>query len=163
VVRIYRKGQLLSQVIVDADTVHTIVGLRAGSSHSFTVAAINGIGVGEFSSPTNIVIPLKATGQFSEPQLSNLSSDVRPTSPRLVSASRSGSLAIIRWSPPTNAKVSTFELQINRGGVLFAKIVTTYTGGVKLYGLKSGLYSVRVIAINAAGASPKSLAKRIRI
>ncbi|MEY3266878.1 MAG: hypothetical protein RJA15_1324, partial [Actinomycetota bacterium] len=80
-----------------------------------------------------------------------------------VSASRSGSLAIIRWSPPTHAKVSTFELQINRGGVLFAKIVTTYTGGVKLYGLKSGLYSVRVIAINAAGASPKSLAKRIRI
>jgi subtilisin family serine protease len=163
VVRIYRKGQLLGQVIVDADTVHTIVGLRAGSSHSFTVAAMNGVGVGEFSSPSNIVIPLKATGQFSEPQLSNLSSDVRPNSPRLVSASRSGTLANIRWSPPINAKADTFELLINQGGVLFAKILTTSTGGVKLYGLKPGLYSVRVVAINAAGASPKSVAKRLRI
>ncbi len=163
VVRIYRKGQLIGQVIVDADTVHTIVGLRAGSSHSFTVAAMNGIGVGEFSSPTNIVIPLKATGEFFRPQSSNLSSEIRPNAPRLVSALRSGRLAIIQWSPPTNAKVNTFELQINHNGLLFAKIVATSTGGITLFGLKPGLYSVRVIAINAAGSSPKSTARRIRI
>lgn len=163
VVRIYRKGLIIGQVIVDADTVHTIAALRAGSSHSFAVAAMNGIGVGEFSSLSNIVIPLKETGKFSEPQSSTLSYDIRPNAPRIVSTSRSRGLAIIRWSPPTNAKVNAFELQINHSGVLFAKIVTTSTGGVTLFGLKQGLYSVRVIAINSAGASPKSIAKRIRI
>ena len=163
VVRIYRKGQLLSQVIVDADTVHTIVGLRAGSSHTFTVAAMNGIGVGNFSSLSNIAIPLKETGKFLEPQSSTLTPDIRPNAPRIVFTSRFGGLAIIRWSPPTNAKADTYELLINHGGVLFARIATTSTGGSKIYGLKTGLYSVRVVAINAAGASPKSLAKRIRI
>jgi hypothetical protein len=163
VVRVYRKGQLQGQVVVDADTFHTIVGLRPGSSHYFTVAAMNGIGVGEFSAPSNIVIPLKATAQFSAPQFSNLASDVRPDAPRGITTRRLGSSIAIQWTPPTNALVAFYEVQITRGGILVAKVVTTSSGGVKIFGLKRGLYSVRVIGVNSTGNSPKSTSKRIRI
>lgn len=163
VVRVYRKGQLQGQVVVDADTFHTIFELRPGSSHSFTVAAMNGIGVGEFSAPSNIVIPVKATGRFSAPQFSNLSSDKSPEAPRRIVTGRSGSSALVQWTPPTNAVVAFYEVQITRGGILLAKVVTTSTGGVKIFGLKRGTYSVRVLAVNSTGSSPKSTAKRIRI
>lgn len=163
IVRVYRKGLLLNQVIVDADTAHTIVALRAGSTHYFTVAALNGLGAGNFSFASNKVIPLKAIGGYSSPENSNVTSNSTPSAPTKVATFRSGTLGVVLWSPPTNAIVDSFEVQINQGGKLTARVRTTSSGGIKIYGLKSGLYSVRVVAINSTGTSPKSVARRIRI
>jgi predicted phage tail protein len=124
---------------------------------------MNGLGAGNFSFASNTAIPLKAIGGFSSPENSNVTSHATPSAPTKVTTYRSGSLAVVLWSSPTNALVDSFEVHINYQGRLFARVRTTSTGGVKIYGLKSGLYSLRVVAINSTGTSPKSVAKRIRI
>lgn len=150
-------------MVVDADTVHTIVALRAGSSHYFTVAAVNGLGAGNFSFASNVVIPLKAVGGFSSPQKSNTDSDQTPLAPTSVTTYREGKVAVVAWSPPTNALVDGFDVFITRDKKLLALVRTTASGGVKIYGLKPGLYSVRVSSVNTNGISKRSVAKRLRI
>jgi subtilisin family serine protease len=164
IVRIYRSGVLQTQVVVSNANAHTVVQLRAGSSHTFTVAAINNAGVSPFSAPSNVVIPVKKTAGYSASLTATTSDEsavpARPTSLR---TSRSGSSAIIRWNPPTNVRSTSYEVLFTRGGKVMTKVVTDHSGGVRIFGLKKGLYSVRVRAINAAGSSSLSVAKRLRI
>jgi hypothetical protein len=152
IVRVFRKGSLIRTVSVDADTVHTITGLRAGSSHYFTVAAVNGIGAGVFSGASNSVVPLKQTGSYSSPQ-SATSADIVPEMPTKVTVQRERNQLWVKWVPPTNALVSSYEIVFTRSGRVVANVVTSSTGGVRIYGLKTGRYNVKVYAINAAGKS----------
>ena len=152
IVRVFRKGSLIRTVSVDADTVHTITGLRAGSSHYFTVAAVNGIGAGVFSGASNSVVPLKQTGSYSSPQ-SATSADIVPEMPTKVTVQRERNQLWVKWVPPTNALVSSYEIVFTRSGRVVANVVTSSTGGVRIYGLKAGRYNVKVYAINAAGKS----------
>ena len=162
VVRVYRTGKLLTQVIVDADSVHTINNLRAGTSHFFTVAAMNGVGVGPFSAASNTIIPLKNTGTYTKSQ-SSTATDVRPDAPTKVTVSQTKSNVVILWTPSTNAIASTHEVLFYQNRKVVAKVVTLSSGGVRIFGLKKGVYAVRVQATNSAGSSVVSKHKAIRV
>lgn len=162
VVRVYRAGKLLTQVIVDADTVHTINNLRAGSTHYFTVAAMNGVGVGPFSAKSNTIIPLKNTGTFTKSQ-SSTATDIIPNAPTNLTVSQSGSNIVVLWSPAANAAASSHEVLFYQKRKVVAKVITMSTGGVRIYGLKKGVYAVRVRAANMAGTSSVSSHKALRV
>lgn len=162
VVRVYRAGKLLTQVVVDADTYHTINNLRAGSSHYFTVAAMNGVGVGPFSAQSNSIIPLKNTGTYTKSQ-SATSTDVIPSAPTNLTLSRSGSNVVVLWTPATNAVASSHEVLFYQKRKIVAKVITASSGGVRIFGLKKGTYAVRVRAINTAGISSVSPHKVLRV
>jgi subtilisin family serine protease len=154
-VRIYRKGVLTSQVVVDADSFHTITALTAGTSTSFTVAAMNGVGVGPFSEPTKSVIPLKNTGSFTKSQSAS-ATDVIPDAPTRVSSSQVKSSVNILWTPPTNAVATSYETVFYQNKKIVAKVVTIASGGIRVFGLKKGVYAIRVRATNMTGSGKLS-------
>jgi len=162
VVRVYRSGKLVTQIIVDADTFHTINNLRAGSSHFFTVAAMNGVGVGPFSSRSNTIIPLKNSGTFTKSQ-SATGTDVVPGTPKRIKLFQQGSEVIVKWTPATNAIASSFEVLFYRNRRVVAKVVTASSGGVRISGLAKDFYHVRVRGVNAVGIGAASSKKGIRI
>ena len=155
IVRIYRKKSLVGQVVVDADTYHTISRLAAGSSTYFTVAAMNGVGAGPFSAPSNTVIPLKNTGSYVKSQSTN-TTDVVPEAPTKVSTSQAKSSVTILWNPPTNAIASSYETVFYQNKKIVAKVVTVASGGIRVFGLKKGTYAVRVRATNMTGTGKLS-------
>ncbi len=162
VVRVFRSGKLLTQVVVDADTSHTITNLRAGSSHYFTVAAMNGVGVGPFSPRSNAIIPLKNTGTFTKSQSSTVT-DVAPQTPTNLTAVQMGSNVVVLWNPATNAVASSYEVIFYRNRRAVAKVITFSSGGVRVFGLKRGTYAVRVRAANTAGMSAVSPHRMLRV
>jgi subtilisin family serine protease len=160
VVRIYRKKSLVGQVVVDADNYHTISGLTAGSSTYFTVAAMNGVGAGPFSSPSNTIIPLRNSGTFVKSQSAN-ATDIIPEAPTKVLTSQVKSSLNILWTPPTNAVASSYETVFYQNKKIVAKVVTVASGGIRVFGLKKGVYSVRVRATNVTGTGKLSRPLRI--
>lgn len=163
VVRVFRKGVLVKTVVVDSDALHIISDLREGSTHTFAVAAVNGVGAGPFSPISNGAIPLKNVGKYSR---SDASSDLSaaPNAPTRVRAtSPSARTFAVRWTPPTNAKATSYEVWVYQKQVPVAKVIAMSSGGVKLYGLRSGRYALRVRAINTAGESSLSRSVIVRI
>jgi hypothetical protein len=154
-VRIYRKGVLSSQVVVDADSFHTITALTAGTSTSFTVAAMNGVGVGPFSERTKSIIPLKNTGTYTRPQTAT-ATNIVPDAPTKVFTTRLRSSLNVLWTPPSNAIASSYEVVFYQNKNIVAKVVTVASGGIRVYGLKKGVYSVRVRATNVTGTGKLS-------
>lgn len=155
IVRIYRKKTLVGQVVVDADTSHTISGLTAGSSTYFTVAAMNGVGAGPFSAASNTIIPLKNTGAYVKSQSSS-ATDIVPEAPTKVSTTQVKSSVTILWNPPTNAIASSYETVFYQNKKIVAKVVTVASGGIRVFGLKKGVYAVRVRATNMTGTGKLS-------
>jgi subtilisin family serine protease len=155
VVRIYRKQTLVGQVVVDADTFHTITGLTPGSSTSFTVAAMNGVGAGPFSAMSNTIVPLKSNGSYTKTQSAS-ATDIVPEAPTRVSTSQVRSSVNILWTPPTNALATSFETVFYQNKKIVAKVVTVASGGIRVFGLKRGVYSVRVRATNVTGTGKLS-------
>lgn len=162
IVRIYRNKRLVSQVVVDADTSHTISSLTAGSSTYFTVSAMNGVGAGPFSRVSNSIIPLKNTGTYVKSQSAS-ASDIVPNAPSRVIASQAKSSLSVLWVPPTNAVASSYETGFYQNKRLMAKVVTTASGGIRVFGLKKGKYAVRVRATNATGTGKQSKTVRFVI
>jgi subtilisin family serine protease len=154
-VRVYRRSVLTAQVVVDADTFHTITSLTAGSSTSFTVAAMNGVGAGPFSEMTKPIIPLKNTGTFTKSQSAS-ATDIVPNAPTRVMTTQVKSSVIILWTPPTNAIASSYETVFYQNKKIIAKVVTVASGGIRVFGLKKGVYSVRVRATNMTGTGKLS-------
>lgn len=155
IVRIYRKKSLVGQVVVDADTYHTISGLTAGTSTYFTISAMNGVGAGPFSAPSNTIIPLKNTGTYVKSQSAS-ASDIVPNAPSRVSTSQVKSSLTILWTPPTNAVASSYETVFYQNKKIVAKVVTVASGGIRIFGLKKGVYAVRVRATNMTGTGKLS-------
>ena len=155
IVRVYRKKVLTGQIVVDADTFHTISGLTAGSSTYFTVAAMNGVGAGPFSRPSNTIIPLKNTGTYKQTQSAS-ATDIIPNAPTRVMTSQSSASVKIFWRPPTNAVASSYETIFYHKKKIIAKVVTVASGGIRIFGLKKGEYSIRVRATNMTGAGKLS-------
>jgi subtilisin family serine protease len=160
IVRIYRKKSLVGQVVVDADTYHTISGLTAGTSTYFTISAMNGVGTGPFSAPSNTIIPLKNTGSYVKSQSAS-ASDIVPDAPSRVSTSQVKSSLTILWTPPTNAVASSYETVFYQNKKIVAKVVTVASGGIRVFGLKKGTYAVRVRATNMTGTG--KLSRYIRV
>lgn len=163
VVRIYEKGVFVRTVVVDADALHVISDLRAGITHSFEVAAANAIGVGPFSPRSNETIPLKNVGKYSRSDASS-DTNVLPNAPTRVRTSSPASRTFaVRWVPPTNAKATSYEVWVYKNKFPVAKVVAVSNGGVKLFGLRAGRYSIRVRALNVAGESSLTRAQVVQI
>jgi subtilisin family serine protease len=160
VVQIYRKNALVGRVVVDADESHTIGNLRAASSHTFAVAAMNAVGIGPFSKKSNTIIPLRAVRSFSAPQDST-TTDVAPSRPTKVRTRQVKSSVDVRWSIPKNAAVANYEVLFIQKNRVVAKAITDSVAGVRIFGLKRGTYAVRVRAVNTAGSSPRSKFTRL--
>jgi predicted phage tail protein len=162
IIRVYRSKTLVSQVVVDADTSHTISNLKAGSSTYFTVAAMNGVGVGPFSTNSNTVIPVKNTGRYVNSQSAN-TADLVPNAPSKVSVSHTKSSMTILWTPPTNAVASSYEVWFYQKKKPVAKVVTVASGGIRVFGLKNGTYAIRVRATNVVGTGKLSRIVRFTV
>lgn len=160
VVQIYRRNALVGRVVVDADEYHTIGNLRAASSHTFSVAAMNAVGIGPFSERSNTIIPLRATQSFSAPQGST-TTDVTPSRPTQVRARQVRSSVDVTWRIPENAEVANYEVLFIQKNRVVAKAITDSVAGVRIFGLKRGTYAVRVRAVNTAGVSPRSQFARL--
>lgn len=160
VVQIYRRGALVGRVVVDANEAHTIGNLRAASSHTFAVAAMNAVGIGPFSQASNPVIPLRTTRSVSAPQGSS-TTQVAPERPTRVRATQVRSSVDVSWITPTNAAVGNYEVLFIQRNRVVAKAITDSVSGVRIFGLKRGVYAVRVRAVNTAGSSPRSQFTRL--
>lgn len=160
VVQIYRRNALVGRVVVDADEYHTIGNLRAASSHTFTVAAMNAVGIGPFSKRSNTVIPLRATRSFTAPQGSSTTGTV-PKRPTRIRATQVKSSVDVKWKIPTNAVVENYEVLFIQKNRVVAKAITDSVSGVRIFGLKRGTYAVRVRAVNTAGTSKRSKFTRL--
>jgi subtilisin family serine protease len=160
VVQIYRKNTLVGRVVVDADEYHTIGNLRAASSHTFAVAAMNAVGIGPFSERSNTIIPLRATRSVTAPQGSS-TTGTAPARPTRVRATQVRSSVDVSWTIPTNAVVENYEVLFIQRNRVVAKAITASVAGVRIFGLKRGTYAIRVRAVNTAGSSPRSQFTRL--
>ena len=163
VVRVFRNNVLVQTVVVDSDALHVIPDLRAGSTHTFTVAAMNAVGVGPFSPMSNGTIPLKSVGKYSRSSAAS-NENLIPKAPTRVRVTSPASRTFaVRWVPPTNAKATSYEVWVYQKSVPIAKVITLSNAGVKLYGLRSGKYAIRVRAANTMGESSLTRAATVRI
>jgi hypothetical protein len=160
VVQIYRKKTLVGRVVVDADEYQTIGNLRAASSHTFAVAAMNAVGIGPFSKRSNVIIPLRTIRSFKAPQGSS-TTNTAPARPTRIRATQVRSSVDVRWKVPTNAVVENYEVLFIQKNRVVAKAITNAVSGVRIFGLKRGTYAVRVRAVNTAGSSPRSKFTRL--
>jgi len=160
VVQIYRRSALVGRVVVDADKSHTIGNLRAASTHTFAVAAMNAAGIGPFSETSNTIVPLRATRSYSAPQGSS-TTGTTPKRPTRIRVSQVRSSVDVKWTVPTNAVVENYEVLFIQRNRVVAKAITNSVAGVRIFGLKRGTYAVRVRAVNTAGSSPRSKFTRL--
>jgi subtilisin family serine protease len=125
-----------------------IPGLVEGRAYSFTVRAVNAIGEGPASAPSNLLTPLSA-----------------PLAPTNVRATAGNARATITWSPPTH----------DGGSAITGYIVTPYVGAsprteiqlgsvsqIVVTALGNGItYTFRVAARNAIGVSGNEVSNAV--
>ncbi len=145
----YLAGVAQSPVSVEAGTTSkTITGLTAGSSYTFTVAAVNAIGQSPESSPSNAVVPKAATA---------------PGAPTGVSATAKSSGAVVSWTAPSEdggSAITGYRITPYLGGTAQAPTTTGASDtSATVGGLTDGsAYTFKVAAINGVGTGPESAA-----
>ncbi len=138
---------LVPIITPDASTTSTVTGLTNGSSYTFTVAAINAIGTGPPSDPTNAVTPNPSP----------------PGQPTAVSAVRGDTVATVSWTAPLadgGAPVTSYVITPYIGATARPSTTTpTAATSFTVTGLTNGTsYTFRVAAVNSFGAGSPSLA-----
>ncbi|MEV7005460.1 putative Ig domain-containing protein [Streptosporangium sp. NPDC051022] len=144
VVTPYLGGVAQTPITYDATaTTRTLTGLTAGSSYTFTVAAVNAFGTGTAGPASNAVVPYNVPGK-----------------PVIGTVTVGDATATVTWTAPGN-----------NGSAITGYVVTPYLGGVAqtpqtfsgtattqtLTGLTPGAtYTLTVAAQNAAGTGPAS-------
>ncbi|WP_397412767.1 fibronectin type III domain-containing protein, partial [Polaromonas sp.] len=124
----------------------TVPGLTNGSSYTFTVVAINAVGISSPSSPSNSVIPITI-----------------PDAPIIGTATASNAEATITWTAPVNnggTIITGYTVTSNSGNLITvdgSKRIATVTG------LTNGsTYTFTVVATNAVGDSlPSGLSNSV--
>ncbi len=145
----YLAGKALTPVSVGAGATSTTVpGLTAGSSYTFTVIAVNGIGQSPESAQSNAVVPKAATA---------------PNAPTGVSAVAKSSGAQLSWTASSEDGGSTISGYRVTPYLEGAAQTATTTGSAATSASVSGLtngnaYTFKVAAINGVGTGPESAA-----
>jgi len=125
----------------------TVTGLTNGTSYTFTVAAVNGVGTGPSSIATNAVVP----------------NPTAPSAPSLVVAKNGNTTASVSWkapisdggSPVTGYVVTPFVGGVAQAPVTFNSTALTQT----ITALTNGTsYTFTVAAFNAIGTGSPSVA-----
>jgi titin len=130
-----------------AATTQDVTGLTVGASYTFTVAAVNAVGTGPSSDPSNAVVPVAYTP---------------PSAPTMGTALPGNGQATLSWTTPSS----------NGGNAINGYVVTPYISGVAqtpvtfsgtgvsnkvVTGLTNGTtYTFRVAAKNGAGPGAQS-------
>jgi hypothetical protein len=122
----------------------TVTGLTNGTAYVFRVAAVNGIGTGAYSSASAAFTPITTPGT--------------PTS---LSATEGNATLSLSWTAPTTnggATITGYRVEYTPAGSSAQTVNTGTTATTyELSGLVNGTaYTVRVAAINAAGAGSYS-------
>jgi large repetitive protein len=143
----FLNGVAQTPVAYDASTTtRTLTGLTAGSSYTFTVAAVNAIGTGPASTQSTAVVPFTLPG-----------------APTIGTAAAGDSAATVTWTAPasngfsaiTGYVVTPYIAGVAQTPQTFSSTATTQT----VTGLTPGTsYTFRVAAVNAAGTGPASAA-----
>jgi fibronectin type 3 domain-containing protein len=125
-------------------TSETVTGLTNGNSYTFTVAAINAIGTGSDSAPSNAVLPATV-----------------PAAPTGVAATAGVGSASVTWTAPVNGGSPITGYRVTTTGTgapaptIFNSTATTET----ISGLTNGnSYTFTVAAINTVGTGADSVA-----
>jgi large repetitive protein len=133
-----------AQTFSNTATTQTLTGLTAGSSYTFTVAAVNAIGTGSASPQSNAVTPYTLPG-----------------APAITAVTAGDAAATVTWTAPAS----------NGGSPITSYVVTPYIGGTaqgaqtfpsaatteNVTGLVPGTsYTFTVAAANLAGTGPAS-------
>jgi N,N-dimethylformamidase beta subunit-like, C-terminal/Fibronectin type III domain len=129
-----------------SSTSFTVTGLTNGTTYTFTVAAVNGVGIGPDSTPSSAVTPQV---------------QVTPTAPTAVTGSAGNGSATLSWaapassgsSPITGYRVTTYVNATAQTTVSTGSTATTYT----VTGLTNGTtYTFTVAAVNTGGTGQGS-------
>ncbi|WP_245966307.1 fibronectin type III domain-containing protein [Sphaerisporangium album] len=137
-----------ARVETPPDATETIVpGLTNGTSYTFTVTAVNGLGEGQPSAPSNPVEPQPA--------------QVPMTPPGLLAVPLDGRIDV-QWSPAVDggAPITGYTVTAQPGGTTVKTAPDTTAAA--LTGLANGTaYTVSVVAENTAGTSEAAVASAV--
>jgi putative nucleotidyltransferase with HDIG domain len=125
-------------------TTESVTGLANGSSYTFAVTAVNGVGDSPASSPSGTVTPATV-----------------PTAPSGVTGTPGDGQVSLSWTAPasdggaavTGYIVTTYFAGVAQATVPFSSAVTTGTVGSLV---DDHAYTFTVVAMNSAGSSPAS-------
>jgi len=120
-----------------------VTGLTSGTTYTFEVEAVNGVGAGPASAPSNAVTPYT----------------VPPAAPLLIKAKADNKKIKVTWMAPTfdgGSAITKYTASAARGSKAFT--CSSRTGpSCTITGLKNGKrYTVSVVATNPAGNSAPS-------
>lgn len=139
--------------LTSSSTSSTVVGLTNGTSYTFTVAAVNGVGQGADSDPSNAVIP-------AVPAPAN----TVPGAPTNVSATADVNTVKVSFAAPANnggSPITTYTIQPNPACSTCGGLTTSGTSTV-VTGLTPGQsYNFSVVATNAVGTGSPSVSSNL--
>lgn len=154
-VRVFANGTLVSELSVNARTDVTVSGLKVGTTYTFRVAAINGVGRSAFSALSNGATPVRVVGNKT-PKVRQVSApDQKAGVPRDLKVRVSGSRLTTTWryAKQDLEHNTNFVVTIRDQSGVAARLVVSDWQGVTIAGLDSGRYTIRVRAFNSLGAA----------
>ena len=165
-VRVYSGTRLIKEVAGTSSTTATVTGLKAGTSYTFRVAAINSIGRSPFSDLSNVAVPVRILRNKQPAARAESAPTSAPGVARNVRVRVNGKRLVASWryaQKDVGVNTNFVVLVRNRDG-LVARLSVSDWQGVTLTGLKPGSYSVRVRAKNPVGSAraSKSVSAKIR-
>ena len=133
----------VSQTVAGDQTSANVTGLTPGATYSFRIAAVNALGssgLGLFQQATVLNVP------------------DAPSAPRVAALESS---ITVTWTAPAStggSPITEYRVYLRRGGADVGAPQIVQTGTTATFNsLPGGAYRAQVIAVNAAGTSPRSV------
>jgi predicted phage tail protein len=150
--------------IVSAATSNVVVNAGPASPNKLAFASSVGVPSMDGLSNPDWNTPAPDSSTVATPTTSSeAASELAPHAPTRIVVARKGKNVMVLWTPPDNAMALSHEVLFYRNRKIVAKVLTSSSSGIRVYGLKSGTYAVRVRAITTAGISALSQHKVLRV